>query len=222
MSLWWESLGAVGKIFAVVAIPSTVVLLLQTLLMLLGIGGHGGDASDGAPDAAGDADIDGDAHDGLFGSHAADGDADTDADGDVNETGGLHWLTMRGIIAFLTVFGWVGILCVRQQLPLPLTVLLSVTAGVVAMVVVAVLFRLIYSLQSDGTENIRHAVGETGTVYLRIPESRKGTGKVNLLLDGALVEKEAVTDEESSIAYGEQVLVVGISGGNTLIVRKKM
>ena len=35
---WWESLGEVGRVFACVAIPSTVILFLQTILMLIGIG----------------------------------------------------------------------------------------------------------------------------------------------------------------------------------------
>lgn len=225
MIVWWESLSTIGKIFAAAAIPSTVILLLQTILMLIGIGGHA--LSDAMADADADADVGGDVgdigdggdvdvHDGIFG----DGDSDVDADADADFS--LRLFSFRGIIAFVCVFGWVGVLCTRYQLATPLAVLLSVVAGFVAMLVIAVLFRMVYSLQSDGTEDIRNALGASGTVYLRIPAQREGCGKVNLLLDGKLVEKEAITDDREIIQYGEQIVVIGISGGAQLLVRRKL
>ena len=210
---WWESLGAIGKIFACVAIPSTVILFLQTILMLIGIGGSGSDGADADVGVETDAEV----SDGIFG----DGDTDASADSDFELDDGLRLFSFRGIIAFLTVMGWVGVLCVRYELALPVTALIAVASGFAAMFVIALLFRLIYSLQSDGTENIRHALGMSGTVYLRIPANRSGRGKVNLMLDGKLVEKEAITDEDDVLNYGEQVVVVGISGQTDLIVCKK-
>ncbi len=214
MIAWWETLGSIGKVFAGVAIPATVILFLQTLLLLIGVGGHelGADSAD----LDSDADFGGDVHDGIFGDH------DVAQDTEVGEDIGLRLLSFRGIIAFLTVLGWVGVLCVRLNLPTPLAVLLSALSGLAAMVMIALLFRLIYSLQADGTENIRNALGASGTVYLRIPPKRDGCGKINFLLDGKLVEKEAVTDETEMINYGEQVIVIGISGGSELIVKRKL
>ena len=44
MAAWWDSLGLVSQIFAAIAIPATLILLIQTILMLIGIGSdHGGD-----------------------------------------------------------------------------------------------------------------------------------------------------------------------------------
>ena len=90
------------------------------------------------------------------------------------------------------------------------------------MVLIALLFRLIFALQADGTEDLRHALGTSGSVYLRIPPSREGRGKVNIMLDGKLVEKDAVTDEVETINYGEQIIVIGITGGTDLVVRKRV
>lgn len=198
---WWESLGDVGRIFACVAIPSTVILFLQTILMLIGIGG-GSLGSDDA-DTGIDTELDND------------GEVDTELDG------GLRLFSFRGIIAFLTVLGWVGILGVRLEWSVPVIVISSLLSGFVAMVAIALLFRLIFALQADGTEDLQHALGVAGTVYLRIPPSREGRGKVNIMLDGRLVEKDAVTDEAEMLNYGEQIVVIGISGGTELIVRKK-
>ncbi len=228
MTSWWESLGTAGQVFACVAIPATVFLLLQTVLMLLGIGvGHD---ADGAGDAGGH-DFDGhdfdgsvvghdlDAHEGLLAGHTADHPGHDGPDG---ADGGLRLFTFRGIIAFLCVLGWVGVLCVRLALPLPATVAIAAASGLAAMVLIALLFRFVYSLQADGTEDIRNALGVSGTVYLRIPPARAGRGKVNLLLDGRLVEKDAVTDEAEPLEDGEQIVVVGISGGTELIVQRKI
>ncbi len=53
MMEWYNSLSSLQKIFAYIAIPSTVVLLLQTLLFLFGIGNGDSDA-DGDPDTGDD------------------------------------------------------------------------------------------------------------------------------------------------------------------------
>lgn len=200
---WWESLGDIGRIFACVAIPSTVILFLQTILMLIGIGGGSLGADDADADTGLDTDIDND------------GDIETELDG------GLRLFSFRGIIAFLTVLGWVGILGVRLEWALAAVISVSLISGFAAMVAIAFLFRMIFALQADGTEDIGHALGAAGTVYLRIPPSREGKGKVNILLDGKLVEKDAVTDEEKMLNYGEQIVVIGISGGTDLIVKRK-
>ena len=64
-------------------------------------------------------------------------------------------------------------------------------------------------------------MGVSGTVYMRIPPSRSGKGKVNAIVQGKLCERDAVTDEETMINYGEEITVIGISGEETLIVRRK-
>lgn len=207
---WWESLGTAGHIFACFAIPSTVVLFLQTLLMLIGIGGAslGGEDGDGADSADGDADC------------GADLESDVESEAELD--GGLRLFSIRGMLSFLTVTGWVGVLGVEMEWTLPITILVAVVSGLAAMFMIALLFRLVFSLQADGTEDIRHALGVSGSVYLRIPPMRKGCGKVSLLLDGRLVEKDAVTDEAETLNYGEQIVVIGISGGTELIVKRKI
>ena len=53
---WWEGLTLLQQCFAVVAIPATVILLLQTVLLLFGMGGH--DADHGEVDTDHDFDHD--------------------------------------------------------------------------------------------------------------------------------------------------------------------
>ena len=80
---------------------------------------------------------------------------------------------------------------------------------------------MLFKLQYDGTEDIKDALGVSGTVYMRIPPARTGKGKINAIIQGKLCEKFAVTDEETMINRDEEVTVVGITGEETLIVRRK-
>ena len=206
---WWDSLSLVSQIFALIAIPTTGVLLIQTIIMLIGIG------MDSDIDFDGDIDADVDAGDGLFG--------DGEIDSDIDPTGlnSLRVFTVRGIIAFFVVFGWSGFMLDRADISLWINIPVSAIAGFVMMYILAVMMKGIMKLRNDGNIDTKNALGTSGKVYLTIPPSRKGEGKVNVLLQGTYVELEAVTDEEEAIHTGAEIVVTGISGQTTLVVKRK-
>ena len=79
---WWNALNMLQQSFAVVAIPATVMLVLQTVLLLIGLGGHDADHGEMADDHSGlgDHGWDHDAHEFDHGAeHAFDHD-DHEAD----------------------------------------------------------------------------------------------------------------------------------------------
>ena len=39
MMEWWNALPLIEQVFYIIAIPSTLILLLQTILLLFGVGG---------------------------------------------------------------------------------------------------------------------------------------------------------------------------------------
>ncbi len=207
MVAWWIALGTVGQVFACIAIPATVMLIIQMILTLIGLGGDDMDAQTDGADADG---IDTDIDDSSF----------DDADMDIAD-GGLRVFTLRGLIAFFSVTGWVGTVCCNFGLNLPVTIIISVASGLLAMFLIAALLKWLLKLQYDGTEDVKEALGVSGTVYLKIPPARSGKGKVNVIIQGKLSEKDAVTDEETVIDRDEEITVIGISGGETLIVRRK-
>ena len=43
---WWNELLLIQQIFALIALPSTLLIVIQTVLMLIGIGGDGGADAD--------------------------------------------------------------------------------------------------------------------------------------------------------------------------------
>ena len=54
MITWWTSLDLAQQIFACIAIPSTLILLIQTILLLIGLGGGDGDVDEEELDYSGE------------------------------------------------------------------------------------------------------------------------------------------------------------------------
>ena len=210
---WWVALGSAGQVFACIAIPATVILLIQMVLTLIGLGGDSDADTDGA-------DVDTDTADGIDDVIELDEADEAFEKGEAFDAG-LRLFTLRGLIAFFSVMGWVGTICCGEGMHLALSVVISIASGFTAMLVIALLMKWLFSLQYDGTEDVRDALGVSGTVYMRIPPARTGKGKINAIIQGKLCEKYAVTDEETMINRDEEVTVVGISGEETLIVRCK-
>lgn len=203
MGAWWDSLSTMSQFFACVAIPATLLLIIQTVLMFIGIGSEfdgGDDLSLG--DSASDADV-------------------PDIDADFDGMGSLHVFTIRGIIAFFVVFGWLGYALGAAGVSLWITIPVAVLGGAVMMVVLALLLRSVMKLRSGGNLDNKNALGTAGTVYLTVPPARSGVGKINVLLQGSYVERDAVTDEDEAIPTGAEIVVTGISGQTTLVVNRK-
>lgn len=206
---WWNSLTLVSQIFYCIAVPSTLLLLIQTIMMLVGLG-------DDAASDIGDVDVsDADVSDGVFGDNEI-----TEIPDDFGLEG-LRILTVKGIISFLVVFSWVGIVLESVGAQLFITIPVSAVCGFATMLLLAFLMRAVMKLRSDGNMDTKNAIGTSGKVYLTIPPARSGEGKVQLLLQGSFVELSAVTDDETAIPTGSEIVVVGVSGQTDLVVRRK-
>lgn len=240
--LWWQSLSLLEQILLYIAVPATLILLIQTILLFVG-GVAGGDADadascdgevldsgvmdvgdgldldgDGIPDLELDADLDADAPDAGGDAPGDGGDPHGEA---AHAASGLHVLTVRGVIAFLTLFGWSGLAFCQTGMPALLAVFLAVPVGLAGMVAIALLLREALKLQYDGTLDLRNAVGLEGSVYLTVPARRTAPGKVNVLVQSQLREFEALTDSETPIPTGAEILVTALAGEDTLLVEEK-
>jgi len=150
------------------------------------------------------------------------GDAEVDIEGmDAAYTDtdvSFKFISLQGLTAFFMMFGLVGLALSKSAQ----ADLVSLGGGIVAGVfTVWVISRIIIGaqkLQSEGTINMRNAIGLEGTVYLRIPAD--DIGKVNLVLQGALKEFNAVAADKAVIQTGERVRVVGLAAGETLVVER--
>lgn len=207
---WWNSLGIALQVFYCIAIPSTLVLLIQTILMFVGMDEEIGGTSDiGAEIDSGNLD------DGIFGEDSITEAADTWG------LEGLRIFTVRGIISFFVVFGWVGVVMLSAGVPIWITIPVAIICGFGMMLLLAILLNLVMKLRSDGNTDNRNAIGTSGKVYLTIPPERTGEGKVYVMLQGSYVERAAVTDQTEAIPTGTEIVVVGVSGQTALVVRRK-
>ena len=202
---WWNSLSLASQIFYCLAIPSTLLLLVQTVMMFIGFG------EDGIEDSLDSPDVDTDS---VF-------DDALDEIQDASGLDGLRIFTIRGIIAFFVVFGWVGIALDSSDVNLLITIPVAFVCGALMMVFLAFLFNSVMKLRSDGNTDNRNALGTSGKVHLTIPANRSGEGKVHIMLQGSYVERNAVTDDNAPISTGSEVVVIGVSGQTDLIVKRK-
>ncbi len=192
---WWESLSYTGQILAMIAIPATVILILQTII--IAVAGFDGDGDIDAVDFDDIDDI-----------------ASFDASG-------VQIFTVRGFITFFCIFGWSGIWLLTTELSTTLSLIVAAFLGLCAMMGTAYIIKFFMTLQDKGNQDIKDAPGGSGTVYINIPKNREGIGKVNAIVSGRFSEFEAMTDDDEEIKTGEHVTIISVSEPNILIVTKK-
>jgi hypothetical protein len=196
--MWWNGLSFFEQMMFVTAITATLIMVVFIVLMIIGM--DGGESFDGV-----DADID---------------DLDVFNDEPLSFIGGLRILTIRGVLAFFSVGGWLAFMLADATGPV-LALLIGAVGGFAAAFLLAVAFRAAMRLESSGNTDYRHAIGKTADVYIRIPASRQGRGKITMTLQGRYVEIEAVTDDANDLLSHTPVTVIGLSDKTTLVVTKK-
>jgi len=225
-----ENLSWIELIYWAATIIGGTLFLLRTILFLVGGGLGDHDYDTGMADAIHmDAAADGLHSDGMVDTNfdASLDDIHPDIHPDGLELSEIHpaetdisfqLLSMQGLTAFFMMFGLVGLALYKASLFVPLTVVGAVLGGLFTVWVIGILFSQMARLQSDGTIEIGNAVGQTGSVYLGIPA--KGTGQVQVTIQGALKIVDAITADGQKIRTGENVKVSGIRDAKTLIVEK--
>jgi hypothetical protein len=190
------------------AIVGGTILVCQLVLSLIGLGGeHGGFDGGDAGDAGSD-----------FGGHDVASPDGHDAHGHHGSTWLFGVVSFRTLVAAATFFGLGGLLSDSLGHSVGIQVLVAFGSGAAAMYVVYWIMRLFTQLSEDGTVRIQRAIGAEATVYLTIPPSRSGMGKVHLQIQQRLVEYPAVTSNPEKIATGAKVVVTDIVGTDTLEV----
>ena len=195
IATWWADLSPVMKLLWGVTLTATLVFVIQTVMTFLG------------------ADAD---------STDFDVDVDTSMDGSdlSNIDSGANLYTFRNFVNFFLGFGWTAIILQPSVKSTAVLVIISVLVGIALVALVMYMFKWLYSMQQSGNINVyKSAVGCQGKCYLRIPGERAGEGKVQITIQGAVREYNAVTDGDE-IKTGTSVKVVEAIDGNTLLVEE--
>ncbi len=189
---WYEALDPTLRVYWTIALATSLVFIIQMVLTFIGIGDH--DADLAMPDA-------------------------TDVpDGDTLDSGGaIQLFTVRNLINFLLGVGWGGV-CFWSTIPVRLLLaIVAILCGCAFVAMFVFMFRQMKKLESNGAFRIQDCVGAVCAVYLRIPASRKGQGKVQISLNGSVQEISAMTDGDL-IPTGTRVKVVEVIDENPLLV----
>ena len=195
IATWWADLSPVMKLLWGVTLTATLVFVIQTVMTFLG------------------ADAD---------SADFDVDVDTSMDGSdlSNIDSGANLYTFRNFVNFFLGFGWTAIILQPSVKSTAVLVIISVLVGIALVALVMYMFKWLYSMQQSGNINVyKSAVGCQGKCYLRIPAERAGEGKVQITIQGAVREYNAVTDGDE-IKTGASVKVLEAVDGNTLLVEE--
>ena len=197
MFSFWATLTIGMKVLWGITLATSLIFLIQTVATFIGA-----DADHSGLDGA-DLDMDGIPDDPSF--------------ADVHSTG-MNLLTFRNFINFLLGFGWSTVLL--TDIPWGWRIPLAVLVGVGLVAIVMLLFKWLNSMQQSGNINVyKSAVGCTGTAYLTIPGQRKGEGKIQITISGAVREYGAVTDGDT-IPTGTRIKVVEVVDPGTLLVEE--
>lgn len=211
---WWNSLSVLLQVFYCIAIPATLIMVIQTILLMLGAGsgGEGVNVSDTSAMDGDFTDIDASDINGCGHGDIADGSNPSDF-------GTMQLFTLQGIMTFLCVFGWSGIVCTVLGLHAVLSIVIAMVLGFLSMLGVAKLLQLTKKLTQDGNIDMKRLLGEKASVYIPIPQNGEGQGKVTVSAGERYTEFSAVTDSEALIPTGTQVRIIDIRG-DLLVVEK--
>jgi hypothetical protein len=181
-------------VYWIIAIAASVILLIQLVLAFVsGLDLHVG--SD-------------------LGAHGG-----GDSSGDFNLPN-FQLLTIRNVVAFFAVFSWVGLAMIHADTSTALTIIVSVVSGLVMMFIMSAMFLGLSRLQSSGNLDVSLAKGNQAKVYLSIPATRKGVGKIQVVIQGKVVEMDAMSDDIELIPTGNIVNVKDILNNQALVERK--
>lgn len=152
-----------------------------------------------------------------------DGDFSSDPDLEIESDAGagFQFFTLKNLVGFFTIFGWAGLACIDLGVPFIVTIIVSIFCGLVMMFMMAGIFYLMSRMVESGTLSLKNAIGATGEVYLPIPANRGGLGKIQIKVQGALRELDAMTKEGVDIPRGALVEVHEIVNDHILLVTKQ-
>ena len=192
MTEWWTSLDLFMKILWCIAIASSLIFIIETVLTFIGA------------DVEMDMDTDFDIADGGF-------------EGDPS----MNLYTFRNLVNFLLGMSWTAILLNEQIKSKALLMLIAFAVRAAIVFAVMMMFKGLSKMQQSGNIDVfKSAVGCSGKVYLTVPGERKGSGKVQININNSVREYDALTDSEDDLKTGTSIKVTEVLDASTLLVEE--
>jgi len=207
LTTWWGSLDLFTQILYCVSIPSTLILLIQTVLIIMGFGDGGPDVN--LSDTSGidlpDCDC------GM-----CDVTDVSDVGGDIAnpaDIGAMHLFTFQGIVTFLCVFSWASILTYMGCGLIPVALIVGFVLGAAAMFGVAKIIQLMGRLAQNGNIVAGIVANELCIAGSAVVERHSdGIGTVHHVVVGEDIA--VVAENEAGAGGGRSGLIAPEIGGN--------
>ena len=200
---WWRELETVTQWFYGSAIFFSAIFLWQFITSLIGLSG--------AEDMDMDVDVDVDADfdiDDLEASSASDA---------ADSVAAFRLLSLRAVLAFLTLFFWAAAMHHDAGQPLSRAIAYGTFWGLGAFVLMALALNLMRKLAETGNPRLRTCVGTSGTIYLDIPAD--GTGEARVTVSGVVSHIKARSADGKPLKAGTPINVVRTLGPTTIEVK---
>ena len=190
-----------SNVFLFAAVIGGSVFVFQFVLALVGMGAEDVDFLDDVPD---DLDLPDDLSDATPLDHGS--------------TSLFGVISFRTVVAAVTFFGLAGMAGLAGGLHDGLAAIIAIASGLAAMYGVHWLMQQLYGLRQDGSIRIQRSIGRSATVYIPIPPNRSGSGKVQIRMQGRIMEYAAITAKPEKLTTGAKVVVVDVVTPTTLEV----
>ncbi len=152
------------KILWYIALPTSIIFLIQTVLTFIGA----------------------DNTDGL--------NADFESDLGHSSDTPLQLFSFRNLINFLLGFGWGGISFFEIIENPNLLILVAFLIGISFVAIFFFIIKQLLKLSEDNSFQFEQLINKNGEVYLKIPANKAGKGKVQVSLKGSVRELDAITE----------------------------
>lgn len=184
---WYKGLSLFEQIYFWIALVASIFLVIQIIML-------------------------------CFSSFGGDADLDGDGEIDVDMDSGVSLFTVKSLTAFFAIGGWSGMLtCSLVPSNVEwVSVFVALVLGAAAWAGVFFALRGIAKMQCNGMLQTEKLVGQRATVYVSVPASRSGRGKITLEAQGRYTELDAVTDGER-LAVDEVVEIVATENECTVV-----
>lgn len=148
------------------------------------------------------------------------GDMDIDAEIDADTGIGFQFFTLKNLVGFFTIFGWVGLAMLDSGSTTGKALIVASICGLIMMSIMAATFYFLSKMVSDGTLDVNNAIGVIGEVYLPIGKDRSSIGKIQIKVQGGLRTLDALTDEEEELPRACVIIVKKVVSAELLLVEK--
>ncbi len=152
------------------------------------------------------------------------GGIDGPAEGIVQDLGtsdyAFRFFSLFSISAFLFTGGCIGMWSHSIFNSSIVSLILFILAGGVVSLLIQFIMRAMLKLQTSGNVQLSNAVGQTATVYLKIPVG--GKGQVEITIQDRKKILSAMTEDSEEIPTGTKVTVTSVSSSCLVVTRFKL